>query len=119
MSTSAAADQASPSGLADRRGRAVLLVANAAAPYSRGLRVARSLSEAGWAVEIAAVAADGAPAVERDGEVITRRYAPTGPFARWVGQPPPPRPPTGLLRVAALNADKALKVAFWPIHVRA
>jgi glycosyltransferase involved in cell wall biosynthesis len=104
---------------ADHRPRAVLLVANPAAPYSRGLRVARSLAGAGWQVEIAAVAGDGAPAEERDGDVVTRRYRPSGPFARWVGQPPPPRPPTRLLRVLALNLDKALKVVFWPLHVRA
>jgi glycosyltransferase involved in cell wall biosynthesis len=104
---------------ADRRPRAVLLVANSAAPYSRGLRVGRSLAESGWEVEIAAIAGDGAPAVERDGDVVTRRYRPSGPFARWVGQPPSPRPPTRLLRVLALNADKALKVVFWPLHVRA
>ena len=108
-----------PATSADRRPRAVLLVANTAAPYSRGLRVARSLTEAGWQVEIAAVAGAGAPAEEREGEVITRRYRPSGPFSRWVGQPPPPRPRMMLLRIFALNADKALKVAFWPLHVRA
>lgn len=102
-----------------RRPRAVLLVANTAAPYSRGLRVARSLVDAGWEVEIAAVAGNGVPRHERDGEVAIRRYAPSGMFRRWVGQPPPPRPPTKALRILALNADKALKVAFWPLHVRA
>ena len=116
MSEAAAAD--SETSVA-RRPRAVLLVANTAAPYSRGLRVARSLTEAGWQVEIAAVAGDGQPAAERQGEVLVHRYRPSGPFARWVGQPPPPRPPTRLLRVLALNLDKALKVVFWPLHVRA
>ncbi len=101
------------------RPRAVLLVANTAAPYSRGLRVARSLAGAGWEVEIAAVAGDGVPREERDGGVVVRRYHPSGPLRRWVGQPPPPRPPTKLLRVLALNADKALKVVLWPLHVRA
>ena len=119
MSGSAAAESASPASRTDRRPRAVLLVANTAAPYSRGLRVARSLTEAGWQVEIAAVAGDGMPAVERDGDIVTRRYRPSGPFTRWVGQPLPPRPPTRLLRVLALNADKALKVGLWPLHVRA
>ena len=104
---------------ADGLPRAVLLVANRAAPYSRALRVARSLSEAGWRVEIAAVAGDGLPRVERDGDVLMRRYAPSGPLRRWVGQPPPPRPPTRPLRVLALNLDKALKTALWPLHVRA
>lgn len=99
--------------------RAVLLIANTAAPYSRGLRVARSLADAGWAVEIAAVAGSGAPLLERDGDIVTRRYVPGGPFRRWIGQPPAPHPPTKPLRLLALNADRALKVAFWPIHVRA
>ncbi|HEX7950162.1 MAG TPA: glycosyltransferase [Candidatus Limnocylindrales bacterium] len=99
--------------------RAVLLVANTAAPYSRALRVARSLAQIGWQVEIAAVTGDGRPPTEQDGEILVRRYRPSGPFTRWVGQPPPPRPPTQVLRVLALNVDRALKVAFWPIHVRA
>jgi glycosyltransferase involved in cell wall biosynthesis len=94
-------------------------VANTAAPYSRGLRVARSLADAGWDVEIAAIAGDGTPREERDGAVLIRRYVPSGPFRRWVGQPPAPRPPSKVLRVLALNADKALKVALWPLHVRA
>ena len=101
------------------RRRAVLLVANTAAPYSRGLRVARSLADAGWDVEIAAVAGEGVPRDERDGPVRIRRYVPSGPLRRWIGQPPPPDPRTKLLPVLALNADKALKVALWPIHVRA
>jgi glycosyltransferase involved in cell wall biosynthesis len=110
---------AGPATSVARRPRAVLLVANTAAPYSRGLRVARSLTDAGWQVEIAAVAGDGELAEERDGEVLIRRYRPSGPFTRWVGQPPPPRSPTRLLRILALNADKALKVLRWPLHVRA
>ena len=97
----------------------MLLVANTANPYSRGLRVARSLADAGWEVEIAAVAGDGTPLDERDGDVVTHRYVPSGPFRRWIGQPQAPSPPTKPLRVIALNVDKALKVAFWPLHVRA
>jgi glycosyltransferase involved in cell wall biosynthesis len=99
--------------------RAVLLVANTAAPYSRGLRVARSLAAAGWDVEIAAVAGEGHASDERDGSLRIRRYRPSGPLRRWNGQPPPPSPASKLLRVAALNLDKALKVVLWPIHVRA
>jgi glycosyltransferase involved in cell wall biosynthesis len=113
-----AASAAGPDSPVTRRPRAVLLVANTAAPYSRGLRVARSLADAGWQVEIAAVAGDGQPETERDGDVRIRRYRPSGLFRRWVGQPPPPRPPTRLFRILALNADKALKVVFWPLHVR-
>jgi glycosyltransferase involved in cell wall biosynthesis len=102
-----------------RRPRAVLLVANPAAPYSRGLRVGRTLADAGWDVEIAAVAAGGVPLEEQDGAVVIRRYVPSGPFKRWIGQPPAPRPPTKLLKILALNLDKAIKVALWPLHVRA
>ena len=118
-SEAGAAASAGPASHTTRRGRAVLLVANTAAPYSRGLRVARSLAEAGWQVEIAAVAGHDRPETEHDGEILIHRYRPSGPFARWVGQPPPPRPPTKPLRILALNADKALKVVFWPLHVRA
>lgn len=99
--------------------RAVLLVANTAAPYSRALRVARSLAGAGWQVEIAAVAGDGLPATERDGDVVTRRYLPSGPLRRWIGQPPPPKPPTAVLRALARQLDRSLKVLLWPLHVRA
>ena len=83
MSRPAAAGPAAPAGTApptEPRPRAVLLVANTAAPYSRGLRVARSLAEAGWEVEIAAVTGDGPAGDERDGEILVRRYRPSGPF---------------------------------------
>ncbi len=99
--------------------RAVLLVANTAAPYSRALRVARSLAGAGWQVEIAAVAGDGLPATEHDGDVVIRRYLPSGPLRRWIGQPPPPKPPTAVLRALARQVDRSLKVLLWPLHVRA
>lgn len=101
------------------RGRAVLLVANTAAPYSRSLRVARSLVAAGWEVEIAAVSGPDVPDDERDGEIRIRRYRPSGPFRRWSGQPPAPRPPTRLLRDVARRVDQTLKAWLWPLHVRA
>jgi glycosyltransferase involved in cell wall biosynthesis len=102
------------------RPRAVILVANVAAPYSRGLRVARSLAEQGYEVEIAATTGDGQPVAEADGQVAIRRYRPSGPWARFatgalagtgrgVGAP--------LARLARL-LDTALKVVAWPIHVR-
>jgi glycosyltransferase involved in cell wall biosynthesis len=59
-------------------GRAVVLVGNPAAPYSRGLRLARALASAGYAVEIAAVASPGLPDTERDGDIEIRRYHPSG-----------------------------------------
>jgi len=109
---------ASATGGPDRRPRAVLLIANTAAPYSRGLRVARSLVEAGWEVEIAAVAGPGVADDEHDGEVRIRRFRPTGVFRRWSDQPPPPKPPTQVLRNLVRRADKGVKAWFWPIHVR-
>ena len=62
--------------------RAVVLVANPAAPYSRGLRIARALADEGFAVEIAAIAVPGLPETELDGPIRIRRYRPSGPFAR-------------------------------------
>jgi glycosyltransferase involved in cell wall biosynthesis len=99
--------------------RAVLLVANSAAPYSRGLRVARTLAEEGWEVEIAAVAADDQPLEEHDGPVAIRRYSPSGPWiglaAAWSQRGPRIR----YLRRALLWVDRAKKLFLYPIHVRA
>jgi glycosyltransferase involved in cell wall biosynthesis len=100
------------------RGRAVLLVANTAAPYSRGLRVARSLAAAGWEVEIAAVSGPDVPDEERDGDIVTRRYHPSGPLKRWSGLPPTPKPPTKLLKDLVRRGDRGLKAWLWPLHVR-
>ena len=81
------------------RPRAVVLVGGPAAPYSRAIRIARSLAAEGFAVEIAAVAAPGLP--EREavagpapgstgepapneddvGPIELRRYRPSGPWA--------------------------------------
>jgi len=70
--------------------RALLLVANPAAPYSRALRVARTLAADGFEVEIAAVADPGLPDLERDGSIATRRYHPRGIWRRFaVGEPRP------------------------------
>jgi glycosyltransferase involved in cell wall biosynthesis len=95
-----------------RRPRAVLLVANEAAPYSRGLRVARSLAAQGYEVEIAAVAGRDLPPEERDGEVALRRYRPRGRWARYAtGRP---AATSGLARYR----DIAVKAVAWPVHVR-
>jgi glycosyltransferase involved in cell wall biosynthesis len=98
--------------------RAVLLVANSAAPYSRGLRVARSLAAAGWEVEIAAVAADDAPLEERDGDVLIRRYRPSGRWVRWAERPKGASSASRLRRIPALLLDRFRKAAFWPLPVR-
>lgn len=98
--------------------RAVLLVANSAAPYSRGLRVARSLTAAGWEVEIAAVAADDAPLEERDGDVLIRRYRPSGRWVRWAERPKAASSTSRARRIPALLLDRFRKAAFWPLPVR-
>ena len=59
---------------------------NPAAPYSRGLRIARALDAEGYAVEIAAVAVDGLPDREVDGTIEIRRYRPSGPFRGMAGR---------------------------------
>ncbi len=100
------------------RRRAVLLVANHAAPYSRGLRVARSLATAGWEVEIAAVAGDDQPREERDGEIRIRRYVPSGRWVGWAERPAAATSPSRLRRIPALMLDRLRKTAFWPLSVR-
>jgi glycosyltransferase involved in cell wall biosynthesis len=98
------------------RPRAVLLVANTAAPYSRALRVGRSLAEDGWEVEIAAVAAPGLPEVEPIGPGLTlRRYRPVGPWARWSGALVGPVRRRGLSRY---RLDDPLRYAAWPLRAR-
>lgn len=102
--------------------RAVLLVANTAAPYSRSLRVARSLAAAGWEVEIAAVAGPGVPAEERDARdpaIVTRRYVPSGPFRGWsTADSEAMRGPLRRFGRIGRWADAALKAVLWPLAVR-
>ncbi len=100
------------------RRRAVLLVANAASPYSRGLRVARSLEATGWDVEIAAVDDGRHPTAEDDAGVRVRRYRPQGLWGRFRTDAPKTarRGPLGRM---ARWADAAVKLLAWPVHVRA
>ena len=63
--------------------RAVVLVGGPARPYSRALRIARTLAGEGYDVEIAAISVSGAPEVELDGPVTFHRYVPSGPLARY------------------------------------
>jgi glycosyltransferase involved in cell wall biosynthesis len=98
----------------------VLLVANPANPYSRGLRVARSLAGAGYDVEIAATTGERAPVEERDGDVLIRRYEPTG---RWAGEATEmtgggPRRRRRRLGPVGGWAQRAVKAFAWPVHVR-
>jgi len=103
-----------------RRPRAVLLVANAADPYSRGLRVARSLAAAGYAVESAATTGGASPAEEHDGEIVIRRYRPSG---RWAGYATDMTGGTGSRRRRRFGPvggwiQRAVKAGAWPVHVR-
>lgn len=100
------------------RRRAVLLVANAAAPYSRALRVARSLAGAGWDVEIAAVLEGDVPAEERDGAVLVRRYAPSGWADRLARALPRRDRGSRLRRLAARAVDLVAKGVLWPLGPR-
>ena len=65
--------------------RAVVLVGNPVAPYSRAIRIARTLDGLGYAVEIAAVAAPGLAVDETGTGYVIRRYAASGPWARLGG----------------------------------
>ena len=102
------------------RPRAVLLIANPAQPYSRGLRVARSLAAAGYDVEIAATTGGDAPPEETDGDVLIRRYRPTG---RWAADATE-MTGSGLRRRRRRFGpiggwlQRAVKALAWPVHVR-
>ena len=102
---------------AHARPRAVVLVANTAAPYSRGLRVARSLADSGYDVEIAAVTGPGVPDEERDDEVFTRRYRPRGRFAGWAADP---AAGARRRRWGPIGGwvQRGIRAAAWPVHVR-
>lgn len=113
-----------PGGSAAARPRAVLLIANGAAPYSRGLRVARSLAAAGYEVEIAATTGPGLPVEEHDGAVTTRRYRPSGRWAGWAtdatgGEASMRRMPLGRIgRIARRVLKPVITALGWPAHVR-
>ena len=83
--------------------RAIVLVHNPVAPYSRALRIARSLEAAGWEVLIAGTARAGLPDEERDGTVRIVRVHPAGPLAPFVE----PRDGTGRAIVARTDAALA------------
>lgn len=68
-------------GVVGRPRRAVVLVPNPQAPYSRGLRLARSLERAGYRVEIAATRDARLPDRALDGTIEIRRYGPAGGLA--------------------------------------
>jgi glycosyltransferase involved in cell wall biosynthesis len=103
--------------------RAVVLVGNPARPYSRSLRIARTLVAEGYAVEIAATAQDGAPERERDGRIETVRYPPVGRFAGSAARYRPPdreRLARGsrLSRLVRALRGRFVAWVFWPHTVR-
>ena len=97
------------------RRRAVILVGNPANPYSRAIRIGRTLAGAnpgtenpkprairigrtlaadGYDVEIAAPLAEGTAEREEDGPLVIRRYRPSGTFARLAATYRAPAPRT-------------------------
>jgi len=107
------------------RPRAVILVGNPANPYSRAIRIGRTLVEQGYDVEIAATTEAGAPLEQRDGELRIRRYPPSGIFAsmaatyRWAPPPATPtkRPPIPTRVLRTLRA-RFVSWFLWPHTVR-
>jgi glycosyltransferase involved in cell wall biosynthesis len=103
--------------------RAVVLVGNPARPYSRALRIGRTLVDEGYAVEIAATAQDDAPEREDDSRIAIRRYRPVGRFAGSAARYRPPdraRSAAGSrpVRVARSIRARFIAWAFWPHTVR-
>jgi glycosyltransferase involved in cell wall biosynthesis len=105
------------------RPRAVVLVGNPVNPYSRAIRVGRTLTEAGYDVEIAATTEPAAPLEQRDGDLLIRRYAPSGIFAglaatyRWESPNAARRAPLRTRVVRAIRLGPASWI-FWPHTVR-
>jgi glycosyltransferase involved in cell wall biosynthesis len=103
--------------------RAVVLVGNPARPYSRALRIGRTLVAEGYDVEIAATWQEDAPDQERDGEIAINRYRPIGRFASSAARYRPPdralsaRGPR-VARVARAMRARLITWAFWPHTVR-
>jgi glycosyltransferase involved in cell wall biosynthesis len=118
-----------------------VLVHNAVAPYSRALRVARSLEAEGWEVLIAGTARPDLPDETLDGTIRIIRAYPAGPLARFV-EPGRGRPATlvaasdaaigaagrllsripglGVLRAARTPTPRrVLGVLCWPLPARA
>ena len=102
-----------------RRRRAVVLVGNPAAPYSRALRIGRSLAAEGYAVEIAAVAGAGLPIEEREGDLLVRRYPPSGRWAALARSPDgPPGRRTGRTGRILRGLATIRRWLLWPHTVR-
>jgi len=103
--------------------RAVVLVGNPARPYSRALRIGRTLVAEGYDVEIAATWQADAPQGEHDGEIAINRYRPIGRFAGFSARYQPPdraRSAAGsrLARIVRTQRARVVSWAFWPHTVR-
>jgi glycosyltransferase involved in cell wall biosynthesis len=106
------------------RRRAVILVGNPARPYSRAIRIGRTLTALDYDVEIAATHQAGLPSEERDGDLVIRRYPPTGRFAGYAatGRKPAADPAARRapmpVRVWRTQRSHLREWAWWPIAVR-
>jgi len=103
--------------------RAVVLVGNPARPYSRAVRIGRTLIAAGYDVEIAATSQEDAPERERDGGISINRYRPIGRLAGSAARYQPPdraRSAAGprLARVVRAQRARLVSWVFWPHTVR-
>jgi glycosyltransferase involved in cell wall biosynthesis len=102
----------------------VILVGNPAHPYSRAIRIGRTLTALDYDVEIAATQQAGLPSEERDGDLVIRRYPPSGRFAadaatgrKWAADPVARRAPMPV-RVWRTQRAHLREWAWWPIAVR-
>jgi glycosyltransferase involved in cell wall biosynthesis len=103
--------------------RAVILVGNPARPYSRALRLGRTLVGMGFEVEIAATWLPDLPTEEADGAITIRRYPPVGRFASRAatGRAPVVREPASRFRarrVVRAVRSRLLEWILWPQTAR-
>jgi glycosyltransferase involved in cell wall biosynthesis len=103
--------------------RAIILVGNPARPYSRALRIGRTLVAAGLDVEIAATWLDGAPEREDEGPITVRRYRPVGRMAGHSARNRPAeerrsRSRWRVVRVFRARRARIVEWLFWPQTVR-
>ena len=106
----------------------MVLVGNPAHPYSRATRVGRTLTALGYDVEIAATHQTGLAREERDGDLLIRRYPPSGLFAADAATNQPraadgsPGRPSGRplmpVRVWRTQRARVREWAWWPLAVR-
>jgi glycosyltransferase involved in cell wall biosynthesis len=104
----------------------VILVGNPAHPYSRAIRLGRTLTSLGYDVEIAATQGPGLAGEERDGELLIRRYPPSGRFAEDAAGNPAQVPGRGTdgrrppmpVRVWRTQRAHVRQWALWPLAVR-